>query len=223
MGTTLTGKPPSGMYGDLLHLDRSGAGVSTGTTKRVSDGLGVNLPFELSTAMFQVTGFFALNGATVTATASGLNALDYASSGFGIVLPKKAYTTLDDGSIDVTGNIIKNPLLQAQREAFVDMGNVLSSGDIVFSSGTYHKVVLIGTPVALGFMNVPASGTLARFTVQVEQDSTGSRTINWPNVRWPSGSEPTLTTDPLGKDILEFFTYDGGVSYIGSMTHADIG
>jgi len=54
-------------------------------------------------------------------------------------------------------------------------------------------------------------------TLKLTQDDTGSRTVTWPaNVKWPSGTAPTLSTAVSSVDILSFY-YDGA-DYYGAAT-----
>jgi hypothetical protein len=49
--------------------------------------------------------------------------------------------------------------------------------------------------------------------LRLTQDTTGSRTVTWPTIKWQGGTAPTLTTTTSKSDIIAFF-YDG-TSYYG--------
>lgn len=51
------------------------------------------------------------------------------------------------------------------------------------------------------------------YLLELTQDSTGSRTVTWPTIRWQGGSAPTLTAT-AGKTDLIVLIYDG-TSYFG--------
>ena len=55
----------------------------------------------------------------------------------------------------------------------------------------------------------------------MEDGSGGTATTTWPSViQWANGAAPTLTAN--GKDILVFYTYDGGSSYYGFLSANNI-
>lgn len=60
------------------------------------------------------------------------------------------------------------------------------------SRGGYYSITLTGNLTITAFSN-PSPGQIV--DIEITQDATGSRTVTWPtNVRWASGSAPTLTT-----------------------------
>ena len=78
-------------------------------------------------------------------------------------------------------------------------------------------VITLNTNInTLIFNNIPSSGRLYSLNLILVQDSTGSRTINWPvTVLWPNNLEPTLTTTGGKIDVIALVTYDGGLSWLG--------
>ncbi len=87
-----------------------------------------------------------------------------------------------------------------------DNGTVTGATTINWASGNTQTLVLGASPIALTFNNGQAG---AHYTLALEQDGTGSRTVTWPaNVRWSSGVAPTLTTTANKTDYVEF-VYDG--------------
>ena len=51
---------------------------------------------------------------------------------------------------------------------------------------------------------------MSSFSLFLEQDTTGSRTVIWPgNVQWPNGNAPTLSTTPGQVDTFTFACVDG--------------
>lgn len=65
------------------------------------------------------------------------------------------------------------------------------------------------------------SGKLCSFTLILEQDATGGRTVTWPaSVFWPDDIEPVLSTDPGAVDTLAFLTKDGGTVWLGRFAGA---
>ncbi len=51
--------------------------------------------------------------------------------------------------------------------------------------------------------------------LQLEQDSTGGRTVTWPSeVKWEGGSAPTLTTGANAMDTFVFGIIDGNLNQL---------
>jgi len=56
----------------------------------------------------------------------------------------------------------------------------------------------------------PTAAAGRSFTVELIQDTTGSRAATWPaSVKWPGATNPTLTTTASKKDIFTFLCTDG--------------
>ena len=71
---------------------------------------------------------------------------------------------------------------------------------------TTHGVTLGGTRT-LALSNVRIGD---KFLIRLQQDGTGSRTVNWfSHIKWPGGSAPTLTTTAHKTDLLGFLTASG--------------
>lgn len=105
---------------------------------------------------------------------------------------------------------------------YEDHGNTSTTETIDLENGNVHRIVL-DADCTLTFSNPPASGTYGEFRLIVIQDGTGSRTITWPaSVDWPFGSEVTLSTGANDVDILDFFTLDGGTTWYGLLSAADM-
>ncbi len=67
------------------------------------------------------------------------------------------------------------------------------------------------------------TGQLIEFSVTTINDNTGNAyAISWPaNVQWASGVVPPRTTAAGGKDEWYFWSEDGGVTWIGSLSNKD--
>ena len=82
----------------------------------------------------------------------------------------------------------------------------LTGTDIDCRAGSVFYKTISGT-TTLTVSNVPATGTVAAFILELTNG--GSATVNlWSGVKTPGGTAVTLTT--AGKDILGFYTRDGG-------------
>lgn len=100
------------------------------------------------------------------------------------------------------------------REARVAMG----ANDINIASGNYFSKTL-GGATTFTVSNVPASGTAASFVLDLTNG--GAYAITWwSGVKWAGGTAPTLTAS--GRDVLGFFTHDGGTTWTGLVLGKDV-
>lgn len=96
--------------------------------------------------------------------------------------------------------------------------SALGANDINLSSGNYFSKT-ISTTTTLTVSNVPSSDTVASFILDLTNG--GSATITWwTGIKWASGTTPTLTA--AGRDILGFFTHDGGTTWNGLVLAKDV-
>lgn len=85
----------------------------------------------------------------------------------------------------------------------------MAANDIDLSAGNYFTKTISGA-TTLTVSNVPASGTVGAFILDLTNG--GSATITWwSGVKWAGGTAPTLTS--AGRDVLAFFTHDGGTTW----------
>lgn len=97
--------------------------------------------------------------------------------------------------------------------AYKETQTAISASNIDLSTGNYFTKTISGT-TTFTVSNVPSSGTTASFILNLTNG--GSATVNWwSGVKWPYGIAPALTTS--GRDVLGFFTYDGGTTWTGLM------
>jgi hypothetical protein len=94
----------------------------------------------------------------------------------------------------------------------------ISASDINLSSSNYYSKTISGT-TTFTVSNVPSSNTSASFILDLTNG--GSATINWwSGVKWAGGTAPTLTAS--GRDVLGFYTYDGGTTWTGLVMAKDV-
>lgn len=107
-------------------------------------------------------------------------------------------------------------------EAVVSLGSVGNTATIDWSAGDVQTLTLTSN-CALSFTNPPSSGKSQSLTLIVSQDSTGSRLLTYPTgVRWSYAQAPVLTTNPTYRDVISFITYDGGSTYLGAYSMANV-
>lgn len=105
-------------------------------------------------------------------------------------------------------------LAASLREKRVDLTSTGSNIDL--SSGNLFTKT-ISSVTSLSVSNVPSSGTVICFILELTGG--GNFTVNWwPNIQWPYGSSPILTSN---KDVLGFYTHDGGATWTGKMIVKD--
>lgn len=76
----------------------------------------------------------------------------------------------------------------------------------------------ISTATTLTVSNVPSSGTAATFILDLTNGGAGTITW-WSGVKWAGGTAPSLTAS--GRDVLGFFTHDGGTIWTGILLAKD--
>ncbi len=116
-----------------------------------------------------------------------------------------------------------NPTFIAYKEAVVANTVSTAASTIDLStSNIFNLSMTLNTTVT--FTNPPASGTAYSFMLYCKQDAVGSRTITWPvSVKWPNSSPPTMSTGANKIDVFNFFTLDGGTTYLGALSLANTG
>lgn len=105
----------------------------------------------------------------------------------------------------------------AVQETRVNMNSPLTS-TIDLSQGNYFIRTLTGT-TTFTVANTPSSGTVGSFILDLT--NAGGKTITFPtNTRWEVGTVPTFTNP--GRDIVGFFTHDGGTNWNALFIAKDI-
>lgn len=106
------------------------------------------------------------------------------------------------------------PTLTGLREVMV----TVAASNIDLATGNLFTKTISGA-TTLTVSNVPASGTLASFILDMTNG--GSATITWwSGVKWAGGTAPTLTA--AGRDVLGFYTHDGGTAWTGLLLGKDV-
>lgn len=126
-------------------------------------------------------------------------------------------------NIAMTNNHVTEPTFKAYRE-HVNAITISTTSQTLDLSTTNIFNLTLANSATLTFSNPPSSGTAYSLTLYCKQDATGSRTITWPAaVKWPNASTPTLSTGANKIDIFNFFTLDGGTTYVGALSLANVG
>jgi hypothetical protein len=125
------------------------------------------------------------------------------------------------GDIAMADNLVTRPVLKDIGETVSTNATSGAAATIDLANGNIHDLTLTAN-CTLTFSNPPASGTSGTFTLFLNQDATGSRTVTWPaSVKWAGGTAPTLTTTASRSDILVFTTIDAGTIWYGAVSGQD--
>lgn len=85
----------------------------------------------------------------------------------------------------------------------------MAASAIDLATGTYFTKTISGT-TTFTLSNVPSTGTAANFILDITNGGSATLTF-WSGIKWAGGAAPTLTSS--GRDVLAFFTHDGGTTW----------
>ena len=107
--------------------------------------------------------------------------------------------------------VFPNRFTLAKATEYTETKTALSSGAIDLSTGNYFTYTVSGS-TTFTVSNGASSGTVNSFILDLTNG--GSATITWiSGTKWAGGTAPTLTSS--GRDVLGFFTEDGGTTWNG--------
>jgi hypothetical protein len=72
---------------------------------------------------------------------------------------------------------------------------------IALTNGTVQIITLTDNAT----ITMPTATSGKSFIMFLKQDATGSRTVTWSTVKWPGGTNPTITATASRQDIYSFF------------------
>ena len=118
------------------------------------------------------------------------------------------------GAAVPAGTAISTPVISGTREA----KQALSGTSIDTAAANYFTKTISGA-TTLSVTNVPSAGTSVSFILDLTNG--GSAAITWwAGMKWAGGTAPTLTSS--GRDVLGFFTHDGGTTWSGLVLGKDV-
>lgn len=105
---------------------------------------------------------------------------------------------------------------QGLKETLIS-ANTGTAYTINIASGTVQNLTLTGNCT----FTFPTATSGEQFTLFLNQDATGSRTVTWPvSIRWAGGSAPSLTTAASKTDVLSFiFNGTYWVGFVGGLNY----
>jgi hypothetical protein len=126
-------------------------------------------------------------------------------------------TTLS-ANLVMANNNITNPTLTGYTESEVSNTAVTGTYTLNCVDSNFWDLTLTGN-TTISPTGVPPSTRMWAGTIVAKQDATGGRTITWPaGSKYPGGVAPPATTTANAIDVWSLMTYDGGTSWIVSLT-----
>jgi hypothetical protein len=126
-------------------------------------------------------------------------------------------TTLS-ANLVMANNAITRPVLAGYTEHEVTSASTTGSYTLDCGAANFWDLTLTGN-ITIAPTNIPPSTRMWAGTIVAKQDATGTRTITWPaGSKYPGGVAPPATTTANAIDIWSLMTYDGGTSWIVSLT-----
>ncbi len=118
-------------------------------------------------------------------------------------------------------HVLQRPELKDYAETRIS-ANSGAAYTINLETGNIFEITLTGNCL-FTFANPPSAGKGGSFTLILKQDGTGGRAVTWPGaVDWAGGIAPNLTMAANAVDIVTFVTTDGGVTWWGFLSGADM-
>lgn len=127
-----------------------------------------------------------------------------------------AGVTVGASNLSLGDNLLVRATIKDYALTRSDLGNATGSVTINLENGNFFTATSTGT-TTWTFSNPPSGSTAGGFILELTNG--GSQTQNWPSVKWPSGSAPTLTSS--GVDVLVFITDDAGTTWRGVASMLD--
>jgi hypothetical protein len=131
-------------------------------------------------------------------------------------------TTLS-ANLVMDGNHVTTPTLKSYRE-FTTNTVVLTSFTADLSLSNMFLVTGTGGSICtISFGNPPATGISQSFSIVFKQPASGSSNVVFPNTtRFSYGDTPVLSTIANARDVFTFITFDGGTTYLGAHSMANV-
>ena len=206
-GGTISGT--TGWTANVIGVLYGGTGANTAGDARVNLGLG--------TIATQNANIVTITGGTITGVTTVGSVNSFATN-------VTANTSVTAPNIVSSSNFIagSNVVINSNRlifpTAIQEARVALASANIDVSSGTFFTRTISGA-TSFTYSNVPAAGLTASFVLDLTNG--GSATVTWwAGLKWVAGAAPTLTA--AGRDVLGFFTHDGGTTWTGLLLGKDV-
>jgi len=170
-------------------------------TLNVGDTWSTDATFDTYGSLKQTVG--TVNLANVTGT------LAIANGGTGATTLAGASIVTYTGTETLTNKTLTNPTVTNYVETLY-AANTSTAITVALTNGTVQQLTL----TANATITMPTAVAGKSFIIMLKQDATGSRSVTWTTVVWPSGTAPTITGTASKQDIYSFFS--DGTNWYGT-------
>jgi hypothetical protein len=188
-----------GVWGtNNLTIGRNGSTIADSATDLVCDISSISVQLVYSGTTWDVFAQVGGTGGTAV-TEAGTQTLtnktiSYASNTLTGVVGITATQTL-------TNKTLTNPTITNYTETPY-VANSSTAITLDLNNGTVQIITLTGNAT----ITMPTAVSGKSFIMFLKQDATGSRTVTWSTVKWPGGTNPTITSTASRQDIYSFFS-----------------
>jgi hypothetical protein len=165
----------------------------------------LDYPGSITSATWNGNTIAVNRGGTGTGTA-GITAFNnitgYTASG--------ATGTTSTNLVFSTQPTLTNPTVTNYVETLYS-ANTSTAITVDLANGTVQNLTLTAASVTI---TMPTAVAGKSFIIILSQDATGSRSVTWSTVSWPSATPPSVTQTASRKDIFSFFS--NGTSWFGA-------
>ena len=170
--------------------------------------------WEVGIGTYSTTGP-TLTRTTVSSSSNSGSAVTFAGPvTVFVTYPSGKSVTQDTIAIDASNNVtfagsILNPTVKNYTETTY-VANTSTALTVSLTNGTIQVLTL----TANATITTPTAVAGKSFVIILRQDATGSRSVTWSTVNWPTATAPTITGTASKQDIFSFFS--DGTSWYGT-------
>ena len=215
-GTGLT----SGTSGGVLAYTASGTLASSGALTQYGVVIGGGAGAAPTSTAAGTAGYVLTANSSAAPTFQAIPSVSQVYPGAGIAVSTgTAWTTSkatptgvivgDTDTQTLTNKTLTNPTITNYTETPFS-ANSSTAITLALTNGTVQIITLTGNAT----ITMPTAVSGKSFTILLKQDATGSRTVTWTTVSWPSATAPTITSTASKMDKYVFIS--DGTSWFGA-------